>query len=78
MTWTVSFPLGTVNRRMPETATNGALSNSHGRALPWAVRVRSMMYPMITLVMASMTLDTTGNTAKKAPPHTVVSFSTSV
>ena len=43
MTCTVSEPLGTVNSRIPVTASSGADSSSHGRALPSLVRVRSMM-----------------------------------
>ena len=42
MTCRVSEPLGTVNSRMPVTASSGADSSSQGRALPSFVWVRSM------------------------------------
>ena len=78
MTCTVSDALGTVKSRMPVTVNSGALSSSQGLALPCAVRVRSMIYPIMTLVMASMILEIMGKTTRNAPPQTVVSLSTSV
>lgn len=60
MTCTVSDALGTVKSRMPVTVNSGALSSSQGLALPCAVRVRSMIYPIMTLVMASMILEIMG------------------
>ena len=78
MTCTVSDALGTVKSRMPVIVSSGALSSSQGLALPCAVRVRSMTYPMMTLVMASMILEMMGKMTRNAPPQTVVSLSTSV
>ena len=75
---TASLPLGTTNSNTPVTATSGADKSSHGRALPCAVRVRSITAPIITLVMASIILDTMGNTTKNMPPQTVPKPKTSV
>ena len=65
----MSSPDGTTNSNTPVTATSGAESSSHGRALPCLVRVRSMTYPMMTLVTASMTFEMTGKTTKNSPPN---------
>ena len=78
MTWTSSGALGTANSKMPVTGIRIADSSSHGRALPSRVRVRSISCPMTTLVTASMILEAMGNTIRNAPPHTPVSFRTSV
>ena len=75
---TVSLLSGTVNSRMPVTGTRNAESSSHGRALPSLVFVRSMICPMMTFVIASMILDTIGNTVRNTPPQSGVRFSTSV
>ena len=76
--FTVSLLSGTVNSRIPVTGTRKADSSSQGRALPSLVFVRSMTCPMTTLVIASMILDTMGNTVRNTPPHSGVRFSTSV
>ena len=77
-TCTVSEASGTVNSKMPVTVKRGADKSSQGLAFPSRVRVRSMAYPMTTLVMASMIFETIGKNTRNAPPHTVVSFRTSV
>ena len=78
MTWTVSEAPGTVNSRIAVTGIRIADRSSQGRALPSFDLVWSMILPMITLVTASIILETIGNTIRKAPPQTPVSFSTSV
>ena len=75
---TVSLDSGTVKSRTPVIGTRTAESSSQGRALPSFVLVRSMTWPMMMFVIASMIFDTIGKTVRKAPPHSVVSFRTSV
>ena len=78
ITFTVSLPLGTVKSRMPVMGTRKADRKSQGLALPSFVRVRSMTWPMMMFVMASMTLEMMGKIARKRPPQSGVRFSTSV
>ena len=66
-----------VNRRIPVIGTRKADRKSQGLALPSLCFVRSMICPMMTLVIASMTLLTIGKTVRKIPPQSGVRFSTS-
>ena len=78
ITCTVSDAFGTVNNKIPASVSNGADKSSHGRALPSGVRVWSIAYPIATFVIASRILEITGKITRNAPPHTFVSFRTSV
>ena len=75
---TVSFAFGTVKSRIAVTGTRKADRRSHGRALPSLVFVRSMICPMITFVMASITFEMIGKIARNRPFHKGVRFRTSV
>ena len=63
---------------MPVIGSNTAAKSKYGLAFPCLVRVWSIKYPIMTLVMASITFEMIGKTIKNMPPHTVVSFNTSV
>ncbi len=76
--FTVSLPSGTVKSKIPVTGSKKADSSSQGRAFPSGVLVRSMICPMITLVIASITLEMMGKTVKNSPPQSGVRLSTSV
>ena len=58
--------LETRKSRMYVSDMTGADISSQGRALPWRVRVRSMICPMIMFVTASMIFDPMGISVKKA------------
>ena len=78
MTLTVSLPLGTVKSRIAVRGTRKAERKSQGLALPSLVLVRSMTWPMMILVTASMTFEMMGKMARNRPPQSGVRFSTSV
>ena len=75
---TVGLASGTVKSRIAVIVISGAETSSQGRALPSFVLVRSMIWPMTTLVTASMTLETMGKIVRNMPPHMGVRFRTSV
>ena len=70
--------LGTVYSKMPVTGTRIADNNRYGLALPCLLFVRSIIQPIIKLVMASIIFEIIGNTTKKAPPHNPPILRTSV
>ncbi len=69
MAWALAPIFGMANIMMMLATVMGRDRINQGRSLPWRHLVLSRIFAMITLVMASSSLDSTGNTTMKLAIH---------